>query len=644
MKETIKLLLTGVFGPYGIKNEYAEGLGMQMELLNNQITREQNIHSIRQHYWTLPLYLLAENINVKSVVLDFPLWDDFVKELEQGYTHVGINFIVPNVLKAKRMAEYIRAHYPEIEIILGGYGTIIPELKSIMPYDALCKGEGVSWLREYFGEDPNAPIVHPIIKNPIMQSVYGFRSVPNSSVIMPGVGCKNACEFCVTSHHFGKKYISLLPSGKDIFKACEKIFQTTGAMEFFIMDENFLKQEKRPQELLKEMEKHGRAFVFEIFSSAEVVQELGVDFLVRLGVKMIWIGVESKKFAHSKLKDIQFKEFVAKLQDHGISVNTSAILFLDHHTEESIQEDIDWVIEMGADMTQFMNYTAYPTTALYQRLEKEDKIKDLPYKYQAGQGELNWKHPHINDPQKHIDYARNAFKKKYKEGGSAVLNMAITAVEGYKNAKKQYARRIEDQRVWNSKSRKYEIIDKKTRNDGTGSDLDPFFKLRLDKMKEIALQMRPVIDVNKVYAPNNKNRKKAFKAEKLYKEIFGKPSMKDKVMSAGLLGMATKAAAKHAVALLKGQESVIMQPPTNRIEYNFQNNGIEKNIVGETSHPIEEKANKKEVKSISERIKQSFGNTINPVELFGEMKKVILDTDRKMDRIFQKLGNYLYYS
>ena len=61
-----KLLLTAVFGPYGIKNRYAEGIGMQMELLNNQITRQQGIHSPRQNYWTFALYLLAENVSVPA--------------------------------------------------------------------------------------------------------------------------------------------------------------------------------------------------------------------------------------------------------------------------------------------------------------------------------------------------------------------------------------------------------------------------------------------------------------------------------------------------------------------------------------------------------------------------------------------------
>src|SRR4030042_3502429 len=177
-----KLLLTAVFGPYGIKNKYAESLGMQMELLNNQITRMQGVHSPRQSYWTFPLYLIAENISVETTVLDFPKWSNFKNELKKGYTHVGINFIVANVLKAQRMAKYIRENYPEIKIILGGYGTIIPELKEMVPHDAACNGEGVKWTREYFGEDTKAPIKHPVLFAPAYSHFYGAKGPVSGSI------------------------------------------------------------------------------------------------------------------------------------------------------------------------------------------------------------------------------------------------------------------------------------------------------------------------------------------------------------------------------------------------------------------------------------------------------------------------------
>jgi hypothetical protein len=623
-----KLLLCGIFGPYGIKDEYAEGLGMQMELLNNQITREQNIHSIRQHYWTLPLYLMAENISVPSVVLDFPQWEDFTEELEQGYSHVGINFIVPNVLKVKRMTEYIRANFPETKIILGGYGTIIPELNKILPYDEICKGEGITWLRSYFGEDPNAPIKHPIIQNPISQSVYGFQMQPVGSVIMPGVGCKNGCEFCITSHKFGKKYVPLLPTGKDIFEACERIHKAMGAEEFFVMDENFLKQPEKARELLAEMEKQGRSFIFEIFSSAEVVKELGVDFLVRLGVKMVWIGVESKANTHAKTAGIDFKILIEELQSHGISVNTSAILFLDHHTEETIQEDIDWTISLGADMTQFMNYTPYPTTALYERLKSEGRLKDMDYRYQTGQGELNWHHPHIPDPKKQFDYTKRAFKKKYEMNGSSVLNIAVTAIRGYQQALNDYELRKSQRLNWNPSTLRYE--------ETTEFRDDVFFLGRIEMMKKTANQMRPVLLVNQVFAPNDKARKKALYARDLFNNILGKPTIKDNALAAGLLAFAIKASSQHAMALLKGQETVILQPPTNRVEFNIKTHAKEL-IIGQIKDVGFLKT------SYSRNKFQDFLKGLGP--LSDPITWVVNNIDRlqrNVDKTINKIGNSLY--
>lgn len=172
---SIKLLLVSVFGPFGVRDDYAEGNGMQMELLNNQITRQQGVHSPRQSYWSFPLYLLAENVSVPATVLDFPTWEEFARELEKDYTHVGITFIVPNILKARRMAEHIRSKHPEIKIILGGFGTMAPALETIVPHDSVCDGEGVEWLRRYFGEDPSAPIVHPALIGPAYEYIYGWK-------------------------------------------------------------------------------------------------------------------------------------------------------------------------------------------------------------------------------------------------------------------------------------------------------------------------------------------------------------------------------------------------------------------------------------------------------------------------------------
>ena len=153
-----KLLLVSVFGPYGVRTDYDIGDGMQMELLDNQVTREQGIHSPRvEGTYSYGLYLMAQNISVPTVVLDFPRWGEFVAELENGYTHVGISFIAQNILKVRRMAEFVRRTLPDTRIILGGAGTSIPDLEQQVPCDDICHGEGVRWLQRYFGEDDTRP-------------------------------------------------------------------------------------------------------------------------------------------------------------------------------------------------------------------------------------------------------------------------------------------------------------------------------------------------------------------------------------------------------------------------------------------------------------------------------------------------------
>ncbi len=554
-----RLLLSGVFGPFGVKDKYAEGTGMQMELLNNQITRGQGVHSPRQAYWTFPLYLLAENISVPATVLDFPRWKDFTRELKKGYTHVGINFIVANLYKAKRMAEYIRSNYPGTIIILGGYGTIIPDLKEIVPCDEICQGEGVSWIRRYFGEDPDRPIRHPAIIGPAYEYIYGIRSKPRGGILLPGVGCENGCAFCITSHQFNKKYLPLLKTGREMFDACVQSKIKIGASGFSIMDENFLKSPARARELLEEMTRHNLPFVFDIFSSAEVIRQIGVDFLVRLGVRMVWVGVESKANSHAKTKGIDLKELFAELQARGIVVNASAMLFMEHHTRETLEEDIDWVIGLDSDMIQFMNYTPLPRTSLYERMKSEGILKKLDYRYFHGQGELAYEHPEFKNPRDHFTLLKNAFKKKYQTGGPAIINMAKTAIQGYQTAVDDFMSRQKEGLCWNPDTLRYEPA--------RHPQPDEFMLLRIKKMQRIAKALRPVLPAAFIFSPNSRARKKTAAVMKLYRNSLGPLSALEIIASAVVALSGIIEFARLQVAGLFGHETLVKQPPVKRTAY-----------------------------------------------------------------------------
>ena len=549
-----KLLLCGVCKPFGVRDETTEPLS-SMELLNNQVTREQGIHSPRSNNPSFALYLMAENVQVPTTVLDFPSWDEFKKEIDGGsYSHVGISFIVPNVMKARRMAKYIRHHAPGTKILLGGHGTAVPELRELVDCDEICHGEGISWLRQYFGEDLNSPIIHPTVPSSINGFVYGAPIKGRAGIIIPGVGCQNSCRFCCTSHKFDRKYTSFLKTGEEIFAACRKCEEELGADDFGLMDENFCKAPQRAGELLEQMEKHGKAYSFSTFSSAETLTSLGTEFVLRLGINFLWIGVESKADLFEKTKGIDLNKLISDLQDHGISVLASAILFLEHHDKESIHEDIDWAIGLESDLLQFMELGPNPGTSLYRDYEAAGKImKEIPWARKHGQDEIWFHHPSFTLPET-ASYLRDAFIKKYFLHGPGVLSMAMTSVKGYLRVKAEIAEREKLGMIWSPAARKYV--------QGTGPARDEFMHLRLDSMKRNALRFRPILSSTLKYTANAQAAEKCRKVMALFNEAFGPMTLAERIKSITVRLLAVRENRR-----MKKEGIIMRQPPTNRTTY-----------------------------------------------------------------------------
>jgi hypothetical protein len=85
-----KILLSGVFGPFGVDDEFGRKENI-MELFHNQVTKEQGVASFRFHHRSFGLYFIAANLDADVTVLDFPSRERFAREVERGgYDVVGI--------------------------------------------------------------------------------------------------------------------------------------------------------------------------------------------------------------------------------------------------------------------------------------------------------------------------------------------------------------------------------------------------------------------------------------------------------------------------------------------------------------------------------------------------------------------------
>lgn len=428
-----RVLLSSVFGPFGVDDAYGRKENI-MELFHNQITKAQGIGSWRFEHRSFGLYFLAANIKADVTVLDFPSRHRFMQELQKGYDVVGISFITPNFIKAKEMTGLTRQISPKSTIVIGGHGAAIDGVENLLDCDHVVKGEGIRWMRSFLGENPDAPFFHPTLSISERQAAFGipFPGV-GANLLVPGVGCVNGCKFCSTTHFFDRKYTAYIPTGKELFETAQRIADERGVDEFFVMDENFLKDRRRALDLLGEMERHNRYFTFHIFSSAEAIVAFGVDNLVRLGVNFVWVGFEASgsKGNFEKNEGIDPKSLTRALRDRGIIVLASGILCQEHHTRDNIQTDIDFLVALEADLVQFMLLTPLPVTALYRDHERRGLLrKDLPFEEWHGQKCLAYHHPEFPDDTAE-KYLMAGFRQDYEVNSSSMYRVTETVFRGY---------------------------------------------------------------------------------------------------------------------------------------------------------------------------------------------------------------------
>ena len=347
---------------------------------------------------------------------------------------VGISFIAPNFVKAREMARLTRLHAPTARLVVGGHGAAIPGIEGLLDCDHVIRGEGIRALRSYLGQDPDAPVVHPILPSAEHESILGVPALGrHASLLVPGVGCVNGCRFCATSHFFDRAYTPYLATGADLFQAACRIADARGTDDFFVMDENFLKDRRRALDLLAEMKRHQRFFSFRVFSSAEAVAAFGIDNLVRLGVSYLWIGFESstREGNFAKNENVDARRLTRELRDRGITVLASAILCAEHHTQDNLGAEIDFVVGLEADFVQFMLLTPMPVTTLYRDLEQRGLLRaELPWEEWHGQKELSWRHPEFPGDSA-ARWLERAFRADYEANSSSMYRVVETAFRGW---------------------------------------------------------------------------------------------------------------------------------------------------------------------------------------------------------------------
>ena len=432
LKVMKKILFSTVCGPFGMDSDDCSKHVMP-ELFHAQVTRAQGIFSLRSTYVSYGLEYIANNINTPAVVMQYPSIKQFKNELKKKYDYIGISFVIATFEKMKKMSKFVREIAPHSKIILGGYGTVLPECEQYG--DFVCREEGVGFMRRLLGEvDTNEPKKHVIY--PTIAKISGFP-IMKGAVVLAGLGCPNGCEFCTTSHFYNMKHIPLLQTGTDLYKEIRRIQKSLGNrnLPIGIIEEDFLLQKNRALEYLECVTKDQKTpSPISCFASAYSISQWNPEDLVKMGIEVIWIGVESKNANYSKLKGIDVKKILDQLHSYGINTLASLIIGHDFHTVESVWNDLNYLISLKPSLSQILILTPSCSTPLFERLNIDGRLLDgIPHKHWDG-FHLVFDHPHISK-QEMEQLIIDIYDEEYRILGPSAIRFIEKKLNGYRKLK-----------------------------------------------------------------------------------------------------------------------------------------------------------------------------------------------------------------
>jgi hypothetical protein len=456
-----RVLLTSVFGPYAQDDEFGSRKINPMELYHNQVTREQGPFSLRMFHRSWGILMIQQNISAPTTVLDFPTQAAFAAELtENDYDIVGISSIIVNVGKVREMCKIVRELAPKATIVIGGHVAAIPDIEKMVDADCIVRGDGISWMRRFLGEDPTAPVKHPAIVSGFGGRTMGLPLPQNkgntAATIIPSVGCPMGCNFCTTSAFFGGKgkYLNFYDTGAELFAVMAEMEEKLQVRSFFMMDENFLLHKRRAMELLTHMKAGNKAWSLYVFSSANAISQYSMRELVELGISWIWMGLESPHSTYVKLKGADTLALTRELRQHGIKLLGSTIIGLEHHTPDNIHDEIEYAVSHNTDFHQFMLYTPVPGTPLFAEMSEQGRMLDgINLADIHGQDKFNFQHAAISreDSKRFLD---EAFRRDFERNGPSIYRICRTTLDGWLRYRNDPDPRVRDRFNWEARSLK----------------------------------------------------------------------------------------------------------------------------------------------------------------------------------------------
>ena len=188
-------------------------------------------------------------------------------------------------------------------------------------------------------------------------------------------GCPYSCDFCVAPIHQGHKFRER--GAKDLVDEIERTYREHGIEFFYLWGDTVTLNVKTFTAFCDEL--IARALPIQWFGNARADNLTDPAFVHRLrrsGCWMLALGVESesdvmRKDMAKRLEGQKIRTAFANMRDAGVKSFAFFIFGYPGETAASMEQTVDYAIELDPDFANFYPAVPYPGTALYEKVVRE---------------------------------------------------------------------------------------------------------------------------------------------------------------------------------------------------------------------------------------------------------------------------------
>jgi radical SAM superfamily enzyme YgiQ (UPF0313 family) len=323
---------------------------------------DRNVRQITEAEWAwADLVILSAMIVQKKDLLDQ------IQEAKRRGKRVAVGGPYPTAL-------------PNEVTDVGADYLILDEGEITLPLfvDAINRGESSGMFRSG-GEKPDVSTT-PIPRFDLLEfGAYAEMSVQFSR------GCPFQCEFCDIIVLYGRKPRTKTPA--QILAELDYLYELGWRRSIFMVDDNFIGNKRNVKLFLKELQPwmvaHHYPFSFATEASVDLAQDQELmDAMVRCNFGSVFLGIETpdeeslaltQKFQNTR---DSLSDAVHKITRSGLRVMAGFIIGFDGEKTGAGARIVKFVEQTSIPTALFSMLQALPDTALWIRLEKENRLRN----------------------------------------------------------------------------------------------------------------------------------------------------------------------------------------------------------------------------------------------------------------------------